>query len=76
MSHRGPDQKLKRNHHIGLLLFPVAFAIASMLMGYSAGASSASSNESAVRHFGYTGSQLVATFAPPKGSFSPTHTSA
>jgi len=65
---RDVAQRVSRNLCLGMMLIPVSFAISELLIGCGAGASWMGPNDSAVTHFAYTNSPLVATFVPASRS--------
>jgi hypothetical protein len=62
------NQKVRRNLCRAMMLIPIGFAISATLIGCGGLVSSTSPNDSAVTHFGYTGSPLAATVVPPNNS--------
>jgi hypothetical protein len=62
------DQRAKSSCPPAVLLILFGFVITSTLIGCSAFISSTSPKDSAVTHFGYTGSPLAATLVPPNNS--------
>jgi len=64
------DRKTKRGLLLGLVLILDSFALGATLTGCGGWTTSASSPNSAITHFGYSGSALASTLVPPNSAAS------
>jgi Beta-galactosidase len=63
-------RKVRRELCLWMMLIPVIFSIGELLIGCGGGVSWMGANDSAITHFGYNSSPLVAAFVPASESMS------